>query len=133
MKNREKVTNDSTILSIVKGCYRDFVQTPYQPRTSRRAKLNQVQEEFVLQEVKEMLEKGAIRKAIHCKDQFVSHLFLASKKDGEKQPVINLKDLNTFIPYKHFKMEGLHPLKEIWNEETIYASCTSKTPIFVFQ
>ena len=25
----------------------------------------------------------------------------------------NLKELNTFIPYKHFKMEGLHLLKEI--------------------
>ena len=27
--------------------------------------------------------------------------------------MINLKDLNTFIPYKHFKMEGFHLLKEI--------------------
>ena len=47
-----------------------------------------------------MLEKGAIRKAIDCKDQFVSHLFLASKKDRGKRSVINMKDLNTFIPYK---------------------------------
>ena len=60
-----------------------------------------------------MLEKGAIREAIHCKDQFVSHLFLVSKKDGGQRPVINLKELNTFLPYKHFKMEGLHLLKEI--------------------
>ena len=29
------------------------------------------------------------------------------------RPVINLKGLNKFIPYKHFKMEGLHLLKEI--------------------
>ena len=27
--------------------------------------------------------------------------------------MINLKDLNTFIPYKNFKMEGLHLLKGI--------------------
>ena len=44
-----------------------------------------------------MLEKGTIREIVHCKDQFVSYLFLVSKKDGKKQPVINLKDLNTFI------------------------------------
>ena len=31
-----------------------------------------------------MLEKGAIKEAIHCKDQFVSHLSLVSKKDGRK-------------------------------------------------
>ena len=76
LKNWEKVTNDSTILSIVKGYSIDFVVTPYQSRISIRAKLNQVQEELVSQEMKEMLEKGAIRKTIHCKDQFDSHLFL---------------------------------------------------------
>ena len=109
----EKNTNDSKILSIVKSYSRDFVETPYQPRTPIRAKLNKVTEKLVLQEVNEMLEKGAIRETIHCKAQFVSHLFLVSKKDGGEQPVINLKDLNTFIPYKHFKVEGLHILKEI--------------------
>ena len=60
-----------------------------------------------------MLEEGAIRGAIHCKDQFVSHLFPVSKKDGGQRRVINLKDLSTFIPYKHFKMEGLYLLKKI--------------------
>ena len=60
-----------------------------------------------------MLEKGDIKKAIHCEDQFTSHLFLVSKKDGGQRPLINLKDLNTFIPYKHFRMKGLHLLKEI--------------------
>ena len=113
LKNWEKVTNNSTILSIVKGYSIDFVETPYQPRTAIKAKLNQVEEKPVLQEVKEMMEKDAIRQEIHCKDQFVSHLFLVSKKDGGQRPVIDVKELNTFIPYKHFKMEGLHLLKEI--------------------
>ena len=27
--------------------------------------------------------------------------------------VVKLKELNTFIPYKHFKMEGLHLFKKI--------------------
>ena len=81
LKNWEKITNNSTILSKVKG-YLDFVETPYQPRAPVGAKLNQVQEELVSQEVKELLEKGAIREVIHCKDQFVSHLFLISKKGG---------------------------------------------------
>ena len=89
------------------------METPCQLKTSIRGKLNQVQEELVSQEVKEKLQKGAIREEIHCKDQFVSHLFLMSKKDGGQRPVINLKELNTFIPYKSFKTEGLHPLMEI--------------------
>ena len=117
MKNWEKVTNDSTILSIVKGNSIDFVETPYQLRIPIRAKLNQVQEKLVSQEVKKMLEKDAIREAIHCKDQFFSHLFPVSKKDEGQRLRINLKELNTFIPYKHFKMKGLHLLKEIFERD----------------
>ena len=75
--------------------------------------INHVQEELVSQEVKEMLEKGALMEVIRYKDHFVSHLFQVSKKNGGQRPVINLKKLNTFIPHKHFKMEGLHLLKEI--------------------
>ena len=118
VKNWEKVTSASTILSIVKGYSIDFVETRYQPKTPIRAKLNQVQEELVSEEVKEMLEDGARREANHRKDQFVSHLFLVSKKDGGQRPAINLNDFNRFITYKHFKMEGLHLLKQ-WNSVTI--------------
>ena len=114
------------------GYFIDFVETPYQPKTPVKAKLNEVQELLVSQEVKKMLEKGALRETICCKEQFVSHLFLVSKKDGRQRPVINLKDFSTFITYRHFQMEGFHQLKEILEQGDIYASWTSKTPIFVF-
>ena len=68
LKNWEKVAIDSAILSLVKGYSMDTVETPYQPKTPIRAKLNQVQEKLVSQEVKEVLEKGTIREASHCKD-----------------------------------------------------------------
>ena len=58
-----------------------------------------------------MLEKGAIRKVQPSKGEFVSNLFLVKKKDGGQRPVINLKQLNAYIPYCHFKMEGLQNLK----------------------
>ena len=64
-------------------------------------------------EVKAVLEKGSILKVCHSKGEFLSSLFLISKKGGGNRPVINLKDLNRFIPYKHFKMEGLHCLKYV--------------------
>ena len=60
--------------------------------------------------------EGNAGKGIHFKslslkrgifEQFVS------EKSGGNQPVINLKDLNRFIPYKCFKMEGLHCLKYV--------------------
>ena len=63
-----------------------------------------------------MLRKGPIH-LVHSKgSQFLSNLFLVPKKDGGNRPVINLKALNSFIPYSHFKMEGLHLLKDLLSE-----------------
>jgi hypothetical protein len=54
-----------------------------------------------------MLKKGAIRAVNPDPSGFVSNLFLVPKKDGGSRPVINLKNLNTQLPYEHFKMEFL--------------------------
>ena len=84
---------------------------PVQEKPPKVPKLNQKQQKQVDPEVKAMLEKGSISKVCYSKGKFFSSLFLISKKCGGNQPVINLKDLNRFIPYKHFRMEGLHCLK----------------------
>ena len=63
-------------------------------------------------EVEDLLSKRVINLIYQQKDQFLSTLFLALKKDGNQRPVINLKQLNQFIPYQHFK-EGLHFLKKV--------------------
>ena len=80
---------------------------PVQEETPKVPKFNQEQQKQVDLEKKAMLEKRSISKVCHSKKEFYSSLFLISKKDGGSHAVINLKDLNQFIPYKHFKMEGL--------------------------
>ena len=39
--------------------------------------------------------------------------FLDPKKDGGERPVINLKSLNKFVKTEHFRMEGIHMLKDL--------------------
>ena len=63
-------------------------------------------------EVEDLLSMRVINLIYQQKDQYLSTLFLARKKDGNQRPVINLKQLNQFIPYQHFK-EGLHCLKKV--------------------
>ena len=42
--------------------------------------------------------------------------FIVKKRDGGNRPVINLKRLNCYIPYQHFKMEGLNLIKDLLRE-----------------
>ena len=61
-----------------------------------------------------MLKKGAVVVLDPKEDQFLSSLFLVKRKDGGNQPAVNLKDLNSNIPYQHFKMEEMFLLKEMF-------------------
>ena len=44
-------------------------------------------------------------------------MFLERKKDRENRPVINLKHLNQFIPYQHFKIKGLFYRREMLRKD----------------
>lgn len=60
-----------------------------------------------------MLSKGVIVQVLPCKNLFLSNLFLVPKNDRDQRPVINLKNLNHFVMYQHFKMEGLYMVKDL--------------------
>ena len=69
--------------------------------------MNKKQIALVDLELKDMLKKGAIMRTQPAQGEFSNNLFLVEKKDGGFRPVINLKMLNQFIPFLHFKIEGL--------------------------
>ena len=67
-------------------------------------------------EIQTRLEKGATKIIYPSQDKYLSSILLVEKKDSSQRPVINLKSLNQHIPYEHFKMEGLHLLKNLLKE-----------------
>ena len=44
---------------------------------------------------------------------FVSGIFTRSKEDGSMQMILNLKRLNKFVDYKHFKIQSLQNVLEL--------------------
>lgn len=49
---------------------------------------------------------NVIREVQHIRGKFISTIFTVPEKDSNEQRVIlNLKELNKFIVYHHFKME----------------------------
>ena len=69
------------------------------------------------QEVQALLDKKAVHQVQNNDSTgFTSSLFVVPKKDGGNRPVVNLKLLNQFLVYKHFKMEGIHMLRDLLRE-----------------
>ena len=63
--------------------------------------------EIITQEVKKLLSKGAIVGCSRETGDFVSTVFTRQNKDGAYRTILNLKYLNKFVQYQHFKIESL--------------------------
>ena len=114
IENWKILKNDTEILSLVKGYTISFHEIPQQKNIPNSPKVSQKEKILVQKEIYEMLNKRAIVETPnHLEGELISNLFLVEKKDGRTRPVINLKHLNQFISYQHFKMEGLHCLRNI--------------------
>ena len=61
-------------------------------------------------EVSSMSSKGAVTEVSTA---FVSGFFIVPKSSGPLRPILNLKPLNRFIVYRHFKMEGLENVRHL--------------------
>ena len=113
VRNWQKLTNDPMILNIVRGYEIHFILPPRKSSLPKLCQLTKEATDLADPEVQCMLRKSAIVVSDPKEDQFLSLLFLVKKKDGGNHQVVNLKDLNSNIPYQHFKMEELFLLKEI--------------------
>lgn len=85
----------------------EFDSTPFQEKIPTPIKFNDIEVDLIQKEVSELLQKGAIKEVSHENGEFISNVFLVKKKNGKFRPVINLKNLNEFVTYHHFKQENL--------------------------
>ena len=112
--NWKVVTCDKWVQSTIQGYEINLSCQPHQPRPPVELKFSQEETGALTQEVQKMIEKQAVsqipREQIN--KGFISQLFSVPKKDGGMRPIINLKSLNTFVETVHFKMEGIHMLKD---------------------
>ena len=71
---------------------------------------------------KNLLSKGAIVPTHNEPEQFISTLFIVPKANGKFRPVINLKYLNEFVSYEHFKQETFSTVLDIVQKEDLFTS-----------
>ena len=97
------------MVDTVRGYRIDFL---WEPLLRVRPHTPQYSVEQIVEEVQELLGKGAKVEVHNPRGGFYSILFLVSKKGEGQRPVINLKALNSFVQTVHFKMEGIHTLRD---------------------
>ena len=123
------LTKDSEILELVVEDKIPFNKNPVQQKITETPHMNLDQRHQVQVEI-DMLEKGAMCQTSHLKEEFLSNVFLVGKKGGGNRPVINLKHLNQFIPYQHFKMECLFCLREVLQKDDFMCKLDMKDAYF---
>ena len=77
-----------------------------------------------------MLSKGAIVPSVNEPGQFISTIFIVPKANGKFPPVINLKYLNYFVTYEHFKQETFAVVLDLVQEKDYFTSIDLRDAYF---
>lgn len=101
------LTSDPEILETVAGQSIEFTQTPVQIKPPFQPKWSQEEAEFIDSEIFSLLGKGVIQQSKHETGEFISSVFLRPKRDGSYRMILNLKSLNQYVVYHHFKMDTI--------------------------
>ncbi|MES9883156.1 MAG: reverse transcriptase domain-containing protein [Sedimenticola sp.] len=105
-ENWRKITNDETILNIVQNCSIDFIDDVNPINTRIPPCYFSATENFVIDnEIQTLLNMGVIIEVNHEPDEYLSPIFIVPKRNGEYRMILNLKQLNEYIVYHHFKMD----------------------------
>ena len=123
-------TSDPWILQTVSGYQIDFDSCPVQQHIPREIPFSDNEKMLVDIEIQTLLKKGAIVPSFHEEGQFISTIFIVPKPNGKFRPVINLKYLNYFVTYEHFKQETFSVVLELIQKNDFFTSIDLKDAYF---
>ena len=102
-----KLTSDPEILQTVAGDKITFDTIPPESNHAKACCVSKQTEMKMSKEVHDMLAKKIIIVSSHEQNEFLSPIFPRDKPDGGIRIILNLKKLNQYIEYLHFKMDNI--------------------------
>ena len=130
VKNWKKLTLDKYILDIVSNGLRlDFKEFP-ENRQCQFKPLKNDELGVVKAEVDKLLSKQVIYESKREGNDYLFNVFTRNKKDGGKRMILNLKQFNTQITYRHFKMESIKQVIDIVRPNVYMASIDMKDAFY---
>ena len=125
-----EITNDNWVLDTIQSYRIEFVGLPCQYDTPKEIPFSRTEAAVISCEIEKLLQKGAVKETCHTPGEFISNMFLRPKKDGSFRPIINLRGLNKFVKYKHFKMETIRSALHLIRPDCFMASIDLKDAYF---
>ena len=112
-KNKwEELTSCKENLETVNGLSIELSEYPHN-LSSYQYPLNDQEEQFVSNEIQNLLSQRVITRCQHEIGEIISPIFTTPKNDGTHRLILNLKKLNSKVPYHHFKMETLDTILKL--------------------
>ena len=120
------------ILEFVKGVKIEFYHG-IEPTQNMGPSCNfNVREQIIVEsEIQKLLQKGVIIPSVHEEGEFMSTIFLRSKKDGSYRTILNLKKFNEFVQYRYFKMDTLDTVIKLMTPGCYMASIDLKDAYYL--
>ena len=111
-------------MDIIEHCHIEFVDgvDPIQHKANFQVNFNAVETEIINKEIDSLLENGAIVQVSYQPYMCLSPIFVRPKKNGEYRVILNLKKLNEYVEYHHFKMDSFEKAVALINKNMYMAS-----------
>ena len=107
MREWEKLTSDPEILTAIRGDVIDFVIPPPVNHEARPCAVADELKMKIETEIQSMLSNKIIKVSQREEYEYVSPIFSVPKQDDGIRVILNLKRLNQFVEYHHFKMDNI--------------------------
>ena len=98
--------------------------------SAQESHFSETEPSVVDEEISKLLSKGATEPSSHEEGEVISPIFIRPKRDGSMRTIINLKFLNEFIAYKHFKLESLTDVINLMSRDCFFAKIDLKDAYF---
>lgn len=109
-------------MNCVTGYKLEFTKLPTQTYKPRQLDFSQSETQSITCELNRLLCMGVIDKCTPETGDFVSHIFTRTKPSGDIRLILNLKPLNEFLVYQHFKMEHIEFVCDLVRQDDWFAS-----------
>ena len=110
----------------IAGGITPFVRKSQMDKIPSDPKFSSQQQKIVNLEIDKLLKKGVMKVREHENGEFISPIFVTSKKDVGYCLILNLKDLNEDVEFCHFEIETFDDILKLFKSNCYMVSLDIK-------